>query len=98
MSNQERIELADGVEIIYGVGNNGNYTDALLPSYSTHRINVLSGALDISYLDAKAKPTDTPISIAAGKTSATQDFYNLSGVGTFTLKATGATAFTITGK
>ena len=94
MAHQERIEIAGGVETSYGVG--GETSNNLLPSYSTHRVNVVSGALDVDYLDVKARSGDTPTPITTGKTSATQDEYTLSGVGQFILTATGATVVIIT--
>ena len=92
---QERIELADGVTVTYGVG--GEILNRLLSSYDEHRVNVLAGALDVSYTDAKATATDTASVLAAGKTSAIQDVYTVSGVGQFVFTATGATVFTVTG-
>lgn len=90
-SHSVAITIADGVTHTYGKG--GDTQNAVLPTYTDHKVEVLSGILAVT---STTEGTNTPVTRATGKTSAVQDIYELPSTKLFSFTATGTTEIVVT--
>ena len=94
MSNPhtQDIAIADGVTHKYGEG--GDTSNTALSSYTHHRIDVLTGEVDVSSVTkgaAIAREVETGVTDASER-----NIYDLAHISRFELTATGATTLTVT--
>ncbi len=88
------ITILNAATVTYGVG--ADFPATNLPGFNHHRVNVLTGSVDVSSLDVGQLPSDTPSIIEAGKTPATRNIYDLTGISQFSMTANSDSTVIIT--
>ncbi len=88
---KKEITILNTVVTTYGVG--GDVPNSSLPSFRRHRVNIVSGDVDVSYRETA---TGALIALELGKLPAVQNIYDLLDVAQFSFEANANSVVVIT--